>query len=73
MQFHNKRENVDLIHLQSWFETDSIPESFTPEQIMELVKSRAEKKWPELNLGFIWSDRRPGHDPFPHVDEDSAR
>ena len=70
MEFYNKRENVDLIYLQSWLDIESIPEPCTPELIMELLKADAERKWPESNLGFYWVDRRPGHDLFSHVDRD---
>jgi|GEM_PF-4755287 len=68
MEFHNKRENVELIHLHSWLEAETVPKWSTSEHIMDKVKSRADRKWPELNLGFIWADRRPGHDLFTHVD-----
>ena len=53
MNYHDKREKADLIHLLPWLGIESMPTPCTPEQILEMVESNANQNlFPHVERSF---------------------
>ena len=37
--------------------------------VLRLIQEEAERRYPHLNIGCHWADRRPGHDEHPSIPE----